>query len=119
MMTLSPLAKSNLASEKAVKFLTSSELSKTSPSSKPAGAGIVCQRANERSKIWTRPVREGEKLARSRSEEALDVAGGVEADAVGGGDAGEAGHRHHVAADGDEELRSRREAHLADGDGVA
>ena len=41
---------------------------------------------------------------RRRSEEALDFAGGVEAEAVGGGDAGEAGHGRHVAADGDEEL---------------
>ena len=34
------------------------------------------------------------------------------------GTRGEAGHDHHAAADGDEELGSGREAHLADGDGV-
>ena len=39
-----------------------------------------------------------------RSEEALDFVDGVEANADGGGDAGEAGHGHHVAADGDDEL---------------
>ena len=47
MMTLRPLAKSSRAFGKAVKFLTSSDLSTASCSPKPAGAGIVCQRPED------------------------------------------------------------------------
>src|SRR5678815_532841 len=51
--------------------------------------------------------------------EAADVAVGVDADAVRGGLAGEAGHREELARQRDDEAGAGAEADFADGDGEA
>ena len=58
------------------------------------------------------PEKKGSRL---RSEQPGDPPLAVDRNVVGGGDLGEAGHGHDVAADRDHELGAGGEPHLADG----
>src|SRR6185436_20074593 len=70
----------------------------------PPAYGSVC---------WREPA------GSARSEQADDIALGVEADAVGRGNSRQARHGHDVAGDRDNELGARGETKLANGNQVA